>query len=182
MIDLSNPSVSVVLDVNGYPPQEPFHPSQQFPESPYSCPLIPGNYVYPAVREAMRLLRMDAANYGTPTWNPMGELVKPGERVLIKPNFVLDKNYGSGPIEAVITHGSVLRAIADYVIIALRGQGQLTIADAPQMNCNWQRLLSVCGIGSVAEHLAKVCESKGLGFSFCDLRQEETTYKYGIVW
>src|SRR5436853_340924 len=48
------------------------------------------------VRESLHLLRLDEANYGTAAWNPLGELISPGNRVLIKPNFVLHFNAGAG--------------------------------------------------------------------------------------
>src|SRR5262249_48493031 len=140
------------------------------------------NAAYAMVRDALRQLRLDAANFGQPTWNPLGELISPGQRVLIKPNFVLHFNAGGGPLEAVITHPSVLRAIADYVMIALGHGGELIIGDAPQMNGDFDALSKLTGLDRLAEYLRHACERRGIGFQLIDFRQERTVYKHGIVW
>src|SRR5688572_25851480 len=40
-----------------------------------------------------------------------GELIEPGARVLIKPNFVLHHNQGTGGMEPMVTHQSIVRAV-----------------------------------------------------------------------
>ena len=112
----------------------------------------------------------------------MGELISPGDRVLIKPNFVLHRNAGRGPVDAVVTHASVLRAIADYVLIALKGRGTLTIGDAPQMNCDLPTLFARNGMQGLASFLSEVCAAQGVEFRVCDFREEQTYYKAGVVW
>jgi len=71
-------------------------------------------------------------------WNPLGTIIKPGQTVLLKPNFVLSFNSSGDDLFAVVTHPSILRAIVDYVYLALKGIGRIVIADAPQMDCNWK--------------------------------------------
>ena len=49
-------------------------------------------------------------------WNddqrgPLGRVITQGAQVLIKPNFVLHANQGSGGIEPLITHPSLVRAV-----------------------------------------------------------------------
>ncbi len=134
------------------------------------------------VRESLRLLGMDSARFGRSDWNPLGEIMSPGERVLVKPNFVLHFNAGTGPLEAVVTHASVLRAIADYVLIALKGHGELSIGDAPQMNCDLPTLFQGNGMRDLATFLAEVCQTLGTKFSVTDFREEQTYYKVGIIW
>ena len=58
---------------------------------------------------------LDAANFGTRSWNPLGELIRPGETVLLKPNLVRQSHQFNDDWEHIITHGSVIRAVADYV-------------------------------------------------------------------
>jgi uncharacterized protein (DUF362 family) len=134
------------------------------------------------VREALRLLALDDLHLGTPAWNPLGELISPGDRVLIKPNFVLHFNAGDGPLEAVITHPSVIRAIVDYAVIALKGRGEILIGDAPQMNCDIARLFELSGMDSLTEFLCIACAEHGIKFRTADFRGEQTFYKYGIIW
>src|SRR5215207_6455124 len=49
---------------------------------------------------------------------PFGELIKPGSRVLIKPNFVLHYNQGTDGMEPMITHQSVIKAVVNAVLQA----------------------------------------------------------------
>ena len=183
MTNLRTLETAIVSGADNYPANPPFDPPEEFPELPFkSRPLDRANRVYPMVREALRLLGMDIAHFGSPTWNPFGELIAPGEQVLIKPNFVLDRNAGRGPIEAVVTHASVLRALADYVLIALHGKGTLVIGDAPQMNCDLKTLFSKNGMDGLLPFLADVCARMGVLFSVVDFREEQTFYRAGIVW
>ena len=96
-----------------------------------------------AVRELFDRLGMDAKN-------PLGELLQPGQTVVLKPNFVAHRNRSGGNLYAVITHPSIIRAIADYCYIALKGKGRIIVADAPQYDCNWQHLMDSTGMPQVA--------------------------------
>lgn len=180
---LANPDVALISGGSQYPKESPFHPVEIYPEYPHAEKHTdPGNRVYTMVRESLRLLGMDKANFGGPDWNPLGDLISPGERVLIKPNFVLHFNAGKGPLDAVITHPSVIRAISDYVIIALRNAGELVVGDAPQMNCDFAALCQASGMDELAKYLESACARRGITFKLADFREEQTRYKYGIVW
>jgi uncharacterized protein (DUF362 family) len=180
---LSNLDVAIVSGATSYPAVPPFDPPTSYPEYPFASKrLDPTNAVYPMVREALRLLRLDQSNYGTPLWNPLRELISKGQRVLIKPNFVLHFNAGGGPLEAVTTHPAVLRAIVDYVAIALDGLGEIIIGDAPQMNCDLATLYRASGMDGLTAFLKENCPALGISFRALDFRQEQTFYKYGIVW
>jgi uncharacterized protein (DUF362 family) len=181
--DLNDLRVAITQTVAAYPEHAPFHPPEHYPECPHSN-FTPdsSNKVYAAVRETLRTLGLDAPNYGTPEWNPLGEIVRPGNRVLLKPNFVQHFNGSGGPLEAVVTHGAVIRAVADYVLIALRGSGELIIGDAPQMNCDWVTLTQHIGADEVASYLQEACDRKGVSFRFVDFRHEQVRSFRGIVW
>lgn len=178
---LRNCEVAIASGEAVYPAEPPFHPGERYPEAP-SDETGPANGVYAMVRDALRLLGMDPERYGTPEWNPLGEIVRPGDRVLLKPNFVLHLNAGGGPLEAVVTHPSVLRAVADYVLVALGGSGQLVIGDSPQMNCNFVALGRATGLDGLVEYLDAACARRGVGFRFVDFRDEQAIYWRGIVW
>lgn len=180
---LNNLSVAIASGVRQYSNQPPFHPSEIFPEYPHADQEIDAtNQVYALVREAFRLLGLDKENFGKKTWNPLGELVSRHQRVLIKPNFVLHFNASGGAWEAVTTHPSVIRAIADYAAIALAGTGEIIIGDAPQMNCDWQMLTKNSGMEELANYLQTACAKLGVKFTTVDFRKEQTVYKYGIIW
>jgi uncharacterized protein (DUF362 family) len=166
-----------------YPLKPPFYPPEIFPEYPHSDKQTDAtNELYRMVRDAFRLLGMDRENFGKVTWNPLGELISRGQRVLIKPNFVLHFNAGGGALEAVTTHPSVIRAIADYVVIALGGEGEIIIGDAPQMNCNLEKLYEQSGMDALADYLKAAYGRLGVNLTTLDFRREQVVYKRGIVW
>lgn len=156
-------------DLQKYFRETPFHPSQAYPEYPFAgCLSQQNNEVYDAVRSAIHLMGLDEAHYGTPEWNPFGEVIHPGDKVVIKPNFVLDKHYNGGDIESVISQPSVIRAVCDYAYIALKGEGELVIADAPQANCNFDNLLQVTQVESISRFYQDMV---GFSLPIYDLRQ-----------
>jgi len=124
-----------------YLERPPYHPDERFPEAVFSVCSTEPNPPYRLFRELLRDLGFDAPRFGTAEWNPLGHLVRPGDTVVLKPNFVISRNLGGGPLQAVVTHPSLLRAAADYVFKALQGKGRLIIADAPQMDCDWEELM-----------------------------------------
>lgn len=135
-----------------YPTRAPYHPSQQFPEYPFGSDISPEpNYVYAAVRQLLVELGYDRERFETPDWNPLGFLVEPGMTVVLKPNFVRSRHFERKDPFAMITHPSVLRAIADYVWIALKGEGKIIIADAPQYDANWDELLELTKLDEVED-------------------------------
>jgi uncharacterized protein (DUF362 family) len=180
---IHNPTVAIASGAKRYSQQPPFQPPEIFPEYPHAGQQIDvTNQAYAMVREAFHLLGLDRENFGTKTWNPLGELISRRQRVLIKPNFVLHFNAGGGSWEAVTTHPSVIRAIADYVAIALQGEGEIMIGDAPQMNCDWQTLLKNSGMGDLAAYLGEAYARLGVKVTLVDFRKEQTLYKHGIIW
>src|SRR5262245_61465064 len=132
------PQVSVVTGEPVYCDVPPFHPDSRFPELPFQDVSPTPNPAYCLVRRALAELGLNREGFGTPQWNPFAGVVREGDTVVIKPNFVLHRNAGGGPLEAVATHPSVLRAVADYVFLALKGRGRIIIADTPQMDCHWE--------------------------------------------
>ena len=135
------------LDVAIYPTAPPFHPSEPYPEYRGELTREP-NPVYGAVRETLQLLGLDRERHGTADWDPFGEFIKPGDRVVLKPNF-LAQSHALKPDEwlQIITHGSIIRAVLDYVISALRGQGEILIIDGPQYDSDWDMILERTGTG-----------------------------------
>ena len=103
------------------------------------------------VRQIFGSLGLDSENFGTPKWNPLGNLVRPGQTVLLKPNFVTSFNGSGDDLFAVVTHPSILRALVDYVHLALRGEGRIIIADAPDMSCQWNDLMKAQRLDAVQD-------------------------------
>jgi len=129
----------------------PFHPDVHFPELPFAEVSCDPNPAYALLRQLLRNLGLDAGAFSGPDWNPLGCLVRPGQRVVVKPNFVLDRNLAGQNVFAVVTHPSIIRAVIDYVFVALEGRGEIIVADAPQMDCQWKALMRIQRLDTVQE-------------------------------
>ena len=118
-----------------YPETAPFHPSETYPEWDGEISTArETNSVYKLVRHCIKNLGLDAEHADTAEWNPFGDFISPGDKVLIKPNLVLHFNGSGADIRAVTTHASVIRPVLDYVVLALKGTGSIIVGDAPQAN------------------------------------------------
>jgi uncharacterized protein (DUF362 family) len=133
-------------------------------------PFDPPNPVYEAVEAMWRGLGLDQARAGTPEWNPLGDVIAPGDRVIVKPNLVSSKNLHQKltglKLAASSTHGSLLRPILDYALRAAGPRGQVRVVDSPVEGCEIEKVAGPLGIFSVVEHL----RSKGHDVEFIDMR------------
>src|SRR5437867_105564 len=69
------------------------------------------------------------------------EIVRPGNRVVLKPNFIRESHtHRPDEWQQIITHGSVIAAVAREVAAALEGKGTITIADAPQTDSDFEKI------------------------------------------
>lgn len=162
--------VAVVQDRATYCMTPPYDPSEVYPEYPFKTrsACVVDNPAYRAVRQAFVELALDATRYGTAEWNPLHDIVPAGGTVVIKPNLVIDKHYGGGDIYSIITHPSVIRAVADYCRIALGSTGHIIVADAPVEDCDFKNLLEVTGLDKIAVMFR---EAGGVSLEIRDLRR-----------
>jgi len=124
-----------------YNSEPPFHPDTHFAELPFPEVSTTPNAPYALLRQLFVSLGLDPKRQGTVEWNPLGQLIQPGQTVLLKPNFVTSFNASGQDLFAVVTHPSLLRALVDYAYLALQGKGRIIIADVPQMDCDWEELM-----------------------------------------
>ncbi|MBU0678807.1 MAG: DUF362 domain-containing protein [Verrucomicrobia bacterium] len=135
-----------------YPDSAPFHPSEVYPEYPFDAGLCGGrNDAYEMVRACFRDLGLDSGRFGSPDWNPLGEVVSPGQTVLIKPNLVLDAHPRGGDFECLVTHGSVVRAVMDYARIAVGETGNIIVGDSPLQGTDFMQAVTRNGLKDVVE-------------------------------
>lgn len=142
-------------------PQMPFHPQEAYPEYRLGQTSSSPNRAYDVLRQMLYGLELDHGNYGTKSWNPLGNLIHPGNTVLIKPNFVSDRRHSknSDPEndwQVLTTHPSVIRPIVDYALIALQGSGKVLVADAPQTETDFDNLVTRSGMKALADYYAQV--------------------------
>lgn len=169
----------------GYPDKIPFYPPQIYPELAgldITMETDENNHVYETVRNAFLMMEMDKEHMGTNDWNPLSEIIKTGDMVVVKPNFVIDENTNDRRLFSTITHGAVIRALIDYVVLALKGKGRIIVADAPQMDCNFEKLIKKNGMKGIAKYYRDELQNSGIEFELLDLRRERTVYKNGVVW
>ncbi|WP_044986925.1 DUF362 domain-containing protein [Sorangium cellulosum] len=134
------------------------------------APYGPPGPVYEAVEALFRRLGLDAARAGTPAWNPLGDLIAPGDRVIVKPNLVSSKNLHQKitgeRLAASSTHGSLLRPVLDYALRAAGPRGRVRVVDSPVEGCEVEKVAGPLGIFDVIDHL----KSQGHDVDFIDLR------------
>jgi len=159
----------------------PWGPGKPYPELASLLPAEPGppNHVYAAVRASLRALGLDAARFGTPGWNPLGDLVRRGGRIVVKPNFIRHWNpTPGGSVDSVITHGSVLRAVLDYAWLAAGPEGAVEVAEAPQHDCDFEEIRRLTGLDAIARLYE---EALGVELAVIDLRREAVTYRDAVI-
>lgn len=162
-----------------YPsPEHFFNPQSIYPEYPWSqdhC--SEKNDVYEAVREALGGIGLDSGNFKTPEWNPLGDIITPGNTVLVKPNWVSHKNNNpEAGLDCLVTHTSIVRAVLDYCIIALKGSGKIILGDAPIQGADLAMLLSLNHVDEVLENY----RNKGVDIELCDFRMSQACGKNGV--
>ena len=162
--------------------EAPWRPGEPYPEldALFDGPVPTGapNHAYAAVRAALLALGLDAERFGQADWNPLGALVARGAHIVLKPNFIRHWNPAEGEdVASVITHGSVIRAAADYAMLAAGPEGRVTIAEAPQMDCDWDAVREIVGLDAIVAELA----AAGRTLSAIDLRREWSRFEDGVV-
>ncbi len=150
-----------------YPCISPFNPGELFAEYPFENISEERNEVYKAVRENFYLLGYDEENFGNSNWNPLGKIVAPGDTVFVKPNFVDHKHRFTEDLWTVITHPSVIRAVCDYVFIALKGKGKIIIGDNPHVDADFSIIKEVCFL----DQIANIYKMQGVECEIVDLRK-----------
>jgi uncharacterized protein (DUF362 family) len=162
----------VDTQISSYPPA-PFHPDKAYPEFARAPFFVfsesERNNVYESVRTLFLDLGLDALHAQTEEWNPLKGFVLPGNRVVIKPNLVIDTHpLGDPGVAAMITHASIIRPLIDYVLLATAGKCAITICDVPLQSANWERMVSFNGLRALVDDYA----ARGIHIDLLDLRYE----------
>jgi uncharacterized protein (DUF362 family) len=162
-----------------YPAEPPYDPPERYPEMRAGARrLDQGNRVYPAVREAFALLGLDAARCGTPEWNPLGDIIRPGDRVLVKPNLVRHFHGDDRGLDALVTHPSVVRAVLDYATLALQGRGAIVVGDSPLQYADFTATMAGTGLDRVVQ---EVRSHARVPVELVDFRKERSEKRGGLI-
>jgi uncharacterized protein (DUF362 family) len=122
---------------------------------PIAAPELPDGRIRDVAGAAVRALLqqwgLDADRFGSAAWNPLGDLIRPGDKVTLKPNWVLHFNESGGGMDCLVTHASVIEAVARYA--ALAEPASLVIGDAPVQGCDFEVLQRTCGFEEMRRRL-----------------------------
>lgn len=131
-------------------------------------PELPGTRAMPALDAVRRLLEhagLDADRQGTPYWNPLQSVIRPGHRVVIKPNWVHHINSSGLGLDCLVTHTSVVQAVLHYALKA--GPADIVIGDAPIQGCDFAALWAACQFDALVQQ----CAGTGVKVSIADFRR-----------
>lgn len=77
---------------------------------------------------------------------PFKDIIQPGMKVFIKPNWVASRWREScahkDDIYCVITHHNIIEAICDRVVNSLNGRGKIYIGDNPTIDADFNELMN----------------------------------------
>ena len=159
-----------------------FSPGIQYPE--YLWPEFISskeNRVYDLVRSCLITAGLDSDNLGKESWNPLGAYIHKGDTVLLKPNWVENKNKNKeidDKLACLVTNPSVVRAVLDYVVIALKGTGRILLADAPMQGCDLDDMFRITGY----DRLFDFYNRENVKVEVYDLRKYSVEKKYRGVF
>lgn len=154
-------SVALIKENNiFYSKIPPYHPSEKYPEMSFLPISESDNPAYRAVRLSLFYLGLDKKNYGSINWNPLRKLVQPHDKVIIKPNLVFHENHKNllrsqdpRELECLVTHGSIIRVIIDYVAKALKFKGRILITDCPIQGADWDVLMRLISAAELKKYV-----------------------------
>jgi uncharacterized protein (DUF362 family) len=118
---------------------------------------------------------LDSAHYGSAEWNPLGDIIGNGLKILLKPNWVRDRNnLNNGSFECLVTHPSVIEAVLEYLIKT--HPAQIIVGDAPIQGCDFEVLSRKCKLNDMKTRFEKM----GYNISIRDFRMTKMLRsKYG---
>jgi uncharacterized protein (DUF362 family) len=100
--------------------------------------------------------------------------VRPRDRVVLKPNWIKEHDErfpGPGQWQHVVTHPTVIEAVARWAADKLKGTGSITLCDAPQTDSSFAKIREYCGLDKMLARLR--ADFPGVELDLVDLRPEE---------
>ena len=120
-------------------------------------------YPYEGRTSVARALTSLFTMWGKDPANPFSDWVRPGGRVVIKPNWVHHDNPLERNLDALVTHSSLVKHLIELAARALQGRGSIVIGDAPLQNCDFAQLVKKSRIGEVVDDCRKAYPHLNIG-------------------
>lgn len=115
--------------------------------------------------------------------NLPADFIRPGDRVVIKPNWVKEHDtrtpHDRESWLQIITHPTVVLAVARWAAGRLQGRGTVILCDAPQSDSSFDAIRASCGLDALVDRCNR--EFPGVGFQLFDMRCEEWTIEDGVT-
>ena len=109
-----------------------------------------------------------------------GKYIDSCKNIVIKPNLVKEGNLkNKKEWESVITHPSIVKAVIDLLIMSLKKETNIIVADAPQADSSWEKIMERTKLDKLIEYYNKNYPQHN--FKLIDLRKEEQIIKNNIV-
>jgi uncharacterized protein (DUF362 family) len=124
-------------------------PGPYFPEVPTGA-WITTSLI--ALRSLFLQAGFDGRNQGTEHWNPLSAIIRSGDKVVLKPNWVHHRNGSNQSLDCLVTHPSVIEAVLLYV--AKANSQSITICDAPIQSCDFESLMKAQGVRQMLDRIA----------------------------
>jgi uncharacterized protein (DUF362 family) len=133
----------------------------------------------PDYSSAEETIRGALAASGLGGKRPLEDLIRPGDCVVLKPNLIRE-GHALRPEEweQVITHGNVIRVMAELVAEALHGQGRIVIADGPQTDSDFDLICARTRLQETREFIERL----GVRCDVIDLRRDRWFQKEDVIY
>jgi len=175
------PVVSVAHDPSvTYPPHDRHAPAIAYPERPFADETLGENRAYDLVRQCLIGAGADSGAFGTASWNPLKGWIDRGSPVFILPNLVVERR-PSEPLadfQGKCTDGAVLRAVADYAILAAGDASLVGFGNASLQSCDYAQVAGQTGMADVGRFYR---ERTGRDLGPRDLRAVVTRWQHGAL-
>lgn len=105
----------------------------------------------------------------------LGNIVNPGDRVVVKPNLVLHFNQGTGGMLPLITHARLIEIVVEEILKA--EPENVVVGDAPIQGCDLPFMIESTGLKRWAEELSERTK-RFLGIE--DFRRTTCVFENGV--
>jgi uncharacterized protein (DUF362 family) len=110
--------------------------------------------------------------------NPLAELVKKGDTVLIKPNWIRESHeLRPEEWESILSHPCILTGLLSLAARALQGDGRVIIADSPSTNSSFDKILQYMPV----EKWHRIAREYRVDLQILDLRDDLWIAEDGII-